>query len=107
MNGGAGRQLCAIPAFEMYEKENPDDDFVIVCEGGMEMFLGHPTLHKRCFDNWHKNLFADKLKERDCVSLEPYRIWEYYNQKANISQAFDIEMSNKGVRELPKPTIKL
>lgn len=107
MSGGAGRQLCSIPAFEMYEKENPDDDFVIVCEGGMDMFLGHPTLHKRCYDVWHKNLFESLLKDRDAVTLEPYRIWEYYNQKANITQAFDIEMSNKGVREMPKPTIRL
>ena len=53
MNGGAGRVLSSIPAFEIYEKENPDDDFIIVCEGGMEMFAGHPTLHKKAFDNWH------------------------------------------------------
>jgi hypothetical protein len=34
-------------------------------------------------------------------------VWEYYNQKCNLSQAFDIEINGKGVRELPKPTIKL
>ena len=40
-------------------------------------------------------------------SPEPYRVWEYYNQQANLSQAYDIEINNKGVRDLPKPTIKL
>tara|TARA_B100000131_G_scaffold135119_1_gene131779 strand:+ start:2502 stop:3461 length:960 start_codon:yes stop_codon:yes gene_type:complete len=107
MNGGAGRVLSSIPAFEAYEKENPDDDFIIVCEGGMEMYAGHPTLHKRAYDNWHKGLFEEHLKHRNCKSLEPYRIWEYYNQKCNITQAFDIEMSNKGVRKLDYPTMWL
>ena len=109
VNGGAGRVLSSVPAFEANEKENPNDDFIIVCEGGMEMFAGHPTLHSRCYDNWHKGLFKDKVKERNCVTLEPYRVWEYYNQKANLSQAFDIEMSNRkdGAIKLDAPRIVL
>lgn len=106
VNGGAGRHLCSIPAFEKYEKDNPDDDFIIVCEGGMDMYKGHPTLHSRAFDNWHKNLFKDYVKDRNCVTTEPYRVWEYYNQKASLAQAFDIQINNKGVRELPNPAIK-
>ncbi len=47
INGGAGRVLCSIPAFEKYEEESGDEDFIIVCEGGMELYKGHPTLHKR------------------------------------------------------------
>ena len=43
----------------------------------------------------------------DIVTPEPYRVWEYYNQKCSLSQAFDIEINNKGVRELPRPTLKL
>jgi ADP-heptose:LPS heptosyltransferase len=42
-----------------------------------------------------------------CVSPEPYRVWEYYNQKASLAQAYDIAINNKGIRDLPKPTIKL
>lgn len=34
VNGGAGRHVCSIPALEKYEVDNPDDDFIIVCEGG-------------------------------------------------------------------------
>ena len=59
------------------------------------------------YDNWHKNLFRDKLIHTDTISPEPYRVWEYYNQKCNLSQAFDIAINNKGIRDLPKPTIKL
>ena len=44
LNGGAGRMLCSIPALELYEQESGDKEFVIVCEGGTDMFKGHPTL---------------------------------------------------------------
>ena len=107
INGGAGRVITSIPAFELYEKENPDDDFIIVCEGGMDFYKGHPTLHKRAYDAWHKGLFENLIKDRNCVSPEPYRIWEYYNQQCSIAQAFDIEISNKGIRDLPVPNLYL
>ena len=48
--------LCSIPALELYEQESGDTEFVIVCEGGTDMFKGHPKLHKRAYDPWHKNL---------------------------------------------------
>tara|TARA_B100000941_G_C28476316_1_gene539403 strand:+ start:98 stop:1075 length:978 start_codon:yes stop_codon:yes gene_type:complete len=107
LNGGAGRMLCSIPALELYEKESGDTDFVVVCEGGTDMFKGHSSLDARAYDPWHKNLFKDVLKERDVVYPEPYRVWEYYNQKCSLAQAFDIELNGKGIRELSKPTIKL
>lgn len=107
INGGAGRMICSIPAFEKYEEESGDKDFIIVCEGGTDVYKGHPKLDHRVYDIWHKNLFQDKLKDMDVVTLEPYRIWEYYNQKCSIAQAFDIQMNNKGIRELSKPMIYL
>lgn len=107
INGGAGRVLCSIPALEKYAEESGDDDFIIVCEGGMELYKGHPKLHAKAYDVWHKNLFQDKLKNMNVISPEPYRVWEYYNQKATLSQAFDIAINNKGVRDLQKPTLKL
>ena len=107
VNGGAGRVICSIPAFEKYKEEHPDDDFIIVCEGGTDFFKGHPDLYPRVYDNWHKDLFRTHIQMRNVVTTEPYRIWEYYNQKCNLSQAFDIQINNQGVRELPKPSIKL
>jgi len=107
INGGAGRVVCSIPALEKFAEENPDNNFIIVCEGGTDFYKGHPLLHAKAYDVWHKNLFEDKLKDMELVSPEPYRVWEYYNQQANLSQAYDIEINNKGVRDLPKPTIKL
>jgi ADP-heptose:LPS heptosyltransferase len=107
LNGGAGRMISAIPAFEKYEQESGDKDFIIICEGGTDVFKGHPTLDARTYDVWHKNLFIEKLKDKDIVSTEPYRVWEYYNQKCSIAQAFDIEINKKGIRPLPKPTLNL
>lgn len=88
INGGAGRVICSIPAFEKYAETH--DDFIIVCEGGTDFFKGHPVLYDKVFDNWHKGLFQNEIKHRDCVTLEPYRLWEYYNQKCSLVQAFDI-----------------
>ena len=107
INGGAGRVICSIPALEKYREESGDKDFIIVCEGGTDFFKGHPTLYPKVYDNWHKNLFEEKLINMTLVTPEPYRVWEYYNQKCNLSQAFDIEINGKGVRELPRPTLRL
>lgn len=103
MNGGAGRVVASIPAFEKLYEE--DQDFIIVCEGGMDFYKGHPQLHELAYDNWHKNLFKDYIKDRDIITPEPYRIWEYYNQKCSLAQAFDIAINNKGIRDLPDPKI--
>tara|TARA_Y100000389_G_scaffold204136_1_gene255180 strand:- start:1542 stop:2513 length:972 start_codon:yes stop_codon:yes gene_type:complete len=105
INGGAGRVVCSIPALEKFAEENPDNNFIIVCEGGTDFYKGHPLLHAKAYDVWHKNLFEDKLKDMELVSPEPYRVWEYYNQKCNLTEAYDIEINNKGIRDLPKPTI--
>ena len=107
INGGAGRVICSVPALELYAEENPDEKFLIICEGGTDFFKAHPKLHSRTYDHWHKNLFHDRLVDMDIVTPEPYRVWEYYNQKCSLSQAFDIEINNKGVRDLPRPTLKL
>ena len=105
INGGAGRVICSIPALEKYAEEH--DDFLIVCEGGMDLYKGHPILHAKAYDVWHKNLFQDKLKNMDIVSPEPYRVWEYYNQQCTLSEAFDIEINRKGIRDLQRPTLRL
>ena len=108
INGGAGRVLCAIPALLKYQENSGDDDFVIICEGGMEFFRGHPTLYKRCYDNWHKGLFNDILIDKDLISPEPYRVWEYFNQKASLIESFDIEINGRDSEgELKDPELLL
>ena len=91
INGGAGRVLASIPALEKHFKSNPNS--IIVCEGTDEFFKNHPILYRRTFHPNHKNLFDDYIKDKDILSPEPYRRWEYYNQKCNISQGFDLEIN--------------
>ena len=90
VNGGAGRVISSIPAFEKYAETN--DDFIIVCEGGTDFFKGHPVLDGKVYDHWHKNLFQQHIKHRDCETPEPYRVWHYYNQKCSLAQAYDLSL---------------
>ena len=108
INGGAGRVLCSIPAFERYAEDSGDTDFIIVCEAGMDFYRGHPVLQKHAYEVWHKGLFDEHLKDKDLVTPEPYRINEYFNQQCSMAQAFDIEINSlETSRELAHPTIKL
>jgi len=105
INGGAGRVICSIPAFEKLSETT--DDFIIVSESGLDFYKGHPTLHKHAYDVWHKGLFENFLKDRDLITPEPYRLWEYFNQKCSLAQAFDIIINDQGIRNLSDPKIYL
>ena len=108
INGGAGRVLCSIPAFERYAEDSGDADFIIVCEAGMDFYRGHPVLQKHAYEVWHKGLFDEHLKDKELVTPEPYRINEYFNQQCSMAQAFDIEINSlETARELSHPSIKL
>lgn len=107
INGGIGRVICAIPALEKFSKLNPNDDFIIFSEFQYEAFSGHPTLHSRCYPTNSPHLFRDKLKDRNVIIPEPYAVWEYYNQKCSIAQAFDIIINGSLDKDLGKPTINL
>ena len=92
INGGAGRQICAIPALEkLYKKEK---DFIIIAEGGIDVFQGHPFLYQLAYPIHTKNLFEDHLRDRQIVTPEPYRLNDYYNQRCNIIEAFDKEINH-------------
>lgn len=99
INGGAGRVLCAIPALEYYIK-NTDPEAVIVAEGWIELFLSSPVLRNNVYPITHKNLFKDKLLDRELVSPEPYRLNAYFNQKVNLIQAFDMLIND--LKEIPE-----
>ena len=45
MNGGAGRVIASRPFFFLRNSHEKDKDFIIVCEGGMDFYKGHP-LHE-------------------------------------------------------------
>ena len=86
INGGAGRVIASVPALE--ELDRRGELAGIVCEGGLEIFLGHPTLQEKAWDVNHKGLFENLIKDNLCVSTEPYRDHEYYNQRSSLQQSF-------------------
>ena len=98
INGGAGRVLCSIPALERYAETH--EDFVIVSESWHELYLNSSKIRDKVFPMGHKDLFEDHLKDKKIVSPEPYRVNEYFNQKCNLIQAFDIEINE--FDEIPK-----
>ena len=100
INGGAGRVLCSIPALEYY-KQNIDQDVVIVAEAWTELFLASPIIRNNVYPVGHKGLFEDKLKDKEIISPEPYRLNAYFNQKVNLVQAFDMLIND--LQEIPKP----
>lgn len=99
VNGGVGRVLCAIPALEWY-KENVDPDVVIVAEAWGEIYLASKTLRNNVYPSNHKDLFKEKLKDRDLHSPEPYRLNAYFTQKCNLIQAFDMLIND--LSEVPE-----
>ena len=106
INGGAGRVLCSMPALEKYAETN--DDFVIVSESWGELYLSNKVLRDKVFQNVHKGLFEQELKDRKIISPEPYRVNQYFNQKCNLIQAFDIEINElDDVRESGKINLEL
>jgi hypothetical protein len=102
INGGAGRVLCAIPALEAY-KQNVDPDVVIVAEAWAELFLSSPIIRDNVFNVNHKSLFEEKLKDREIISPEPYRLNSYFNQRCNLIQAFDMIINESQTIPETKP----
>lgn len=106
INGGAGRVLCSIPALERYAETH--DDFVIVSESWSELYLNNKVLREKVFPLGHKDLFEDHLKDKQIISPEPYRVNQYFNQKCNLIQAFDIIINELDeVRETGKINLEL
>jgi hypothetical protein len=105
INGGAGRVIASIPALEEAEKRG--ELAGIVCEGGLEMFMGHPTLQHLAWDVNHKGLFESLIRDNICVSTEPYRDHEYYNQRSSLQQSFWWEILGERTDKNRKPTIVL
>lgn len=105
INGGAGRVIASIPALEELDKR--DGLAGIVCEGGMEMFMGHPTLQAKAYDVNHKGLFENLIKHNVCVTPEPYRDYEYYNTNSSLQQSFWYQILDERTDQNRPPTIKL
>ena len=53
---------------------------------------------------WHKKIFLGIILKIEIVLHQnPYRVWEYYNPKCSLAQAFDIAINNEGLRDIGDP----
>ena len=89
IDGGAGRAIASIPALEKYAKNHKDEDWAIVVFGWDTLFFGNTILQDKVYSADVKGIFKNLLKDSDIISPEPYRLWEYYNQKCSLAEAFD------------------
>ena len=107
VNGGAGRIICALPAFEKYALNNGADSFYIFSQSGLDFFLG-TEFQDIAFDPGHKGLFKNIIKPNDLVNLEPYQTHGYYNQEKSLTEAFDkLINETDDHKDLKKPKIVL
>ena len=107
VSGGAGRIICALPAFEKYLKANGPDSFYIISQSGLQFFLG-TELQDIAFDPTHKGLFKNIIKPNDLINLEPYQEHGYYNQEKSLTEAFDkLVNGTDDHKDLEKPKIVL
>lgn len=106
INGGVGRVICSLPAFEKFLKIN-GTYFNIICESGIEFFLG-TELQDLVYDPTHKGLFKDIIKPSQLITLEPYHEWGYYNQQKSLTESFDkLINGTDGHSDLNRPKIVL
>ena len=89
IDGGAGRAIAAIPALKKYARNHPDEDWAVIAFGWDTLFWGIPELQDRVYSADVKGIFKNMLKDSDIITPEPYRLWEYFNQKCSLVEGFD------------------
>ena len=89
IDGGAGRVIAAIPALKKYARNHPNDDWAVIVYGWDTLFWGIPELQDRVYSADVKGIFKTLIKDSDIITPEPYRLWEYYNQKCSLMEGFD------------------
>tara|TARA_E500000318_G_scaffold13317_1_gene12438 strand:+ start:2824 stop:3765 length:942 start_codon:yes stop_codon:yes gene_type:complete len=88
IDGGAGRAVAAIPALNKYYKNHKNEDWAVIIGGWDTLYFGLP-FQDHVYSMDVKGLFQNLLKDSDIISPEPYRLWEYYNQKISLVEGFD------------------
>jgi len=91
IDGGAGRQICAIPALEKYVTTNPET--TIVTYFWTPLYWGNKILANKTFDNTTKGLF-ERIRHTKILKPEPYFNTNYINEKTNMATAFNEEINN-------------
>lgn len=107
IDGGAGRVLCSIPALERYVKEHGEEKVIILIPGWHDLLLSNTLLQPITFDLNAKGVFNNYIRVSNKVLRpEPYLLPDYFNQKINLCNAFDV-LLNGNCSEIKKPKISI
>lgn len=101
IDGGMGRQICAMPALEKFVEKNPET--TIVTHYWTAMFFGNKKLTKHVFDGGTKGLF-DRVKDTKILKPEPYHNNDFINDRCSLIDAFNQEL-NGDKDKMPLPNI--
>jgi hypothetical protein len=104
VQGGAGRMISSIPALEKFIQNNPEN--YIITEAGLDFVWGNKILQDRTFESNTKGLFENIIRDGEIITVEPYRHFDYYNQKASIPQVID-KILNGSYDTIDKYKVKL
>jgi hypothetical protein len=109
IDGGLGRCICALPALMKYAKNNPNDEWYVVMYGWSFITYGIKELQDRTYEMETKNIFENVfLKVDEVVTLEPYRIPEFYKKQISLIEAFDVQINQTHDHsDLERPNIVL
>jgi ADP-heptose:LPS heptosyltransferase len=103
IDGGLGRQICAIPALEKFVDKNPDT--IIVTHFWTSIFWGNPKLTDKVYDVNTKGLYK-LIKDTKIFKPEPYYNNRYLNEEIHLIDAFNEEI-NGDQEKLSHPKIYL
>lgn len=90
IDGGTGRLITSIPALLKYHKSHSDEEWYVAMYGADYITIGIPELQDRTFNPDTKGIWEKIfLKADSVITVEPYRLPNFYKQKINIVEAFD------------------
>ena len=94
IDGGIGRVISSIPALLKYHKNHPNEEWYIMIPGWDFVMWGFPELQERAFNPDSKGSFDLFWKADRVITVEPYRVPEYYRNEISLREAFDVVIND-------------
>ena len=109
IDGGAGRVLTSIPALLKYDQLNLNKEEWYISVPWWDLLLwGIPELHPRVLNPENPNVFEDYFwRAEEVITLEPYRVPEYYRQEISLAESFDLLLNGRENKDIPLPSLKI
>lgn len=90
IDGGYGRVVASTGVITEFAKKND----VSIITPYTEIFSQNPHI-KRVYTPETSYLYDDVIKDAKYIRLEPYEMYEYYNEKKHIVNCFNIQLNKK------------